>query len=406
MARELYLDIENQTFVRDPQSGAPLNPANLFEGDIPDYELYFVRPGESGAPPYRYVDKQDAAVKLHIGPPPPSTATAYVAQDTWTNIAGSLSGVTVGFTRVTTGGAGTNEQQQITFDPAPESGVFNLSFPQRTLAITAFSDTQMLGSSGQVNPIAIFKTVTAHGLTTGDPIVLSGFTAPSGFSNGVLYYAVRSGEDTFFLVDGASFLLSATAATSGAASAIVQQQTTESIDVRNIDALTIKEALEATPATGVVNSFFASVPNKGNFGVFVEKIGPEFAPEKINIIITFQGTKSRVSFPLLQLGSNSTALQRRAGKKATLNFNTVELANAISGRATLDAVLEVQTTDDGKIDTVAQLPVVLRKELITGNSPVPVSTISGSASFSILSPDSSVWVVTIDNDGILTASKL
>jgi len=69
-------------------------------------------------------------------------------------------------------------------------------------------------------------------------------------------------------------------------------------------------------------------------------------------------------------------------------------------------VLEVEATESGKVETFAQVPVTLRNDIIASGTPTPVSTISGSASFSILSPDSSVWVITIDDDGILTASKL
>jgi hypothetical protein len=392
MARQLYLDVENQSFVRDPKSGAPVSLANLFEGDLEDYELYFVRPGDNGAPPYSFVNKQDSSVKLHIGPPPPISASPYVAQATWTNIASWITGITASVTRTASGGISVNEQQKIVLDPAPESGSFNITFPQRTLAITAFSATETFGPLLIDSSVtaAVFRTATPHGLVNGDSIVLSGFNAPVGFDNDVIYPAARYSEDTFGILP----LAFRAASSISGAQITVLPQTTASIDVRDLNALAIKIILENTPSSNA---------NSGNFGVFVGFTGALVAPASVIIVITYQGLKGRASFPLLMLDGQN--LNRRFGKTASLNFNTVELATALSGRATLDAVLEVETSEGGKIDTVAQMPVVLKQDIIKSGTPSPVSTISGSTSFNILSPDASVWTITIDDNGILTATK-
>jgi hypothetical protein len=85
-----------------------------------------------------------------------------------------------------------------------------------------------------------------------------------------------------------------------------------------------------------------------------------------------------------------------------VNFNTSSLANAISASADIEAALEIEVTDGTEVVTVAQNPVTIKNEVIAAGSPTPVT---GTSSFGLLDGDGATWLITIDNSGVLTATK-
>jgi hypothetical protein len=370
MARKLYIDIEAGRFVGGLNSFIPPDLNSFFEGDTAPYELYFLRRAPGSGNAFEPLNLSGASVKLHIGAPPPSTATAYVAQETWTNLPAT---VTAAVTRTIAGGVAANEQQTIVFSPEAYTGTFALTFPARSVALT-----------GTITN-GIFTSSSAHALANFEPFVTSGLSGVTGgLANGQTLFVAQVLNATQF---SAAFRPQATAITSLGAttvgSAVTITATSRLIPAR-ANAAQAQAALEAMPSIGAGNVSVVASP------------GREYR-------IGFQNNKGQAELPALTV---STAMTPVFGKTANINFNTVELASAISGSATIDAVLEIEATESGKVETYAQIPIALRNDIIASGSPTPVSTISGSASFSILSPDSSVWVITIDNDGILTASKL
>jgi hypothetical protein len=370
MARKLYIDTENGRFVGGLNSSIPPDLNSFFEGDTAPYELYFVRRDPSGVNAFEPQNLSGASVKLHIGPPPPSTATAYVAQQTWTNLPTTVSAT---IARTVEGGVAANEQQTITFSPEAYSGTFALTFPARTVALT-----------GTVTS-GIFTAAAAHGLAAQEPFVPSGLSGTAGgLTNGQTLFVAQVLNATQFTATTRPQAAAVTAFSATAVGSVGTITATSRLIPARASAAQAQSSLEAVPSIGAGNVSVVATP------------GREYR-------LGYQNAKGQVSLPAPTI---STALQPVFGKTANINFNTVELANAISASASIAAVLEVEATESGKVETFAQVPVTLRNDIIASGTPTPVSTISGSASFSILSPDSSVWVITIDNDGILTASKL
>ena len=89
------------------------------------------------------------------------------------------------------------------------------------------------------------------------------------------------------------------------------------------------------------------------------------------------------------------------GLAANVSLATTEMAALVSG-GTTSAKLEVEVSGGGRRQTY-QRAVTLSADIVSSSAPAPVP--AGSSSFSLLAPNLSQWIVSIDNDGILTATK-
>jgi hypothetical protein len=387
MARRLFLDLENKTFVRDPDSGSPVVPNDLFQGDLVDYELYFLKPGDNGAPPYRAEDFSARMVKLHIGAQPPSTATAYVAAETWADGSTAISATV---SRTSAGSENSNEVQAVRLSPPPIAGQLTLGLPARTITATTFRVYAIpQGVDATYAAVGtLISTQTPHGVSVGEQIVLTGFTAPSGFTNGEGFNVLYAGGYNLVVpLKGTG--ASASSISAGSNGSVVADPVSITIPLP-ATAQDIAQKLSDYPAQGV---------NTGNYSV--TDISANNEEKKYSI--AFVLSKSSTAFPLFSV--SAAAAIAMPHKTGSINFNTNELATAISGKASVEAVLEIETSYSGKTDTVAQIPVTLTNDLITSTSPVPVSTLTASSTFNLLSQDGSTWAVSIDNSGILTATK-
>jgi hypothetical protein len=88
-----------------------------------------------------------------------------------------------------------------------------------------------------------------------------------------------------------------------------------------------------------------------------------------------------------------------------LNLNTTNL-NAefpLDTEDSISAKVEIEWTEFGTTSSTLPTSATIYNDVIRGGEGVP--TVTAAASFKLLSADSSLWTVTIDNDGILTASK-
>jgi hypothetical protein len=88
-----------------------------------------------------------------------------------------------------------------------------------------------------------------------------------------------------------------------------------------------------------------------------------------------------------------------------LNLNTTNL-NAefpLDTEESITAKVEIEWTESGTTSSTLPTSATVFNDVIRGGEGVP--TVTAAASFKLLSADSSLWTVTIDNDGILTATK-
>ena len=88
-----------------------------------------------------------------------------------------------------------------------------------------------------------------------------------------------------------------------------------------------------------------------------------------------------------------------------LNLNTTNL-NAefpLDTEESITAKVEIEWTESGTTSSTLPTSAIVYNDVIRGGEGVP--TVTAAASFKLLSADSSLWTVSIDNDGILTATK-
>jgi hypothetical protein len=88
-----------------------------------------------------------------------------------------------------------------------------------------------------------------------------------------------------------------------------------------------------------------------------------------------------------------------------LNLNTTNLNAEFpeDDEESITAKVEIEWTESGTTSSTLPTSAIVYNDVIRGGEGVP--TVTAAASFKLLSADSSLWTVTIDNDGILTATK-
>jgi hypothetical protein len=88
-----------------------------------------------------------------------------------------------------------------------------------------------------------------------------------------------------------------------------------------------------------------------------------------------------------------------------LNLSTTELDAEFpeDDEESITARVEVEWAESGLISSTLPCSAVVFNDVIRGNESAPVSTVA--ATFQLQSADESIWQVSIDNDGVLTATK-
>lgn len=89
----------------------------------------------------------------------------------------------------------------------------------------------------------------------------------------------------------------------------------------------------------------------------------------------------------------------------SLNLNTTNL-NAefpLDTEESITAKIELEWTADGNTSTTMPTSVTIYNDVIRGGESVPTVTAAGS--FKLLSPDNSLWTISIADDGTLSATK-
>ena len=360
-ARKFYLDTQTRTFVASPESTLSAGEPIFFDEDVESIELYFLEPTGNFEAPYRYLDYSSNSVKTAVG-----TTTPAALQLTWSAL---TTAVTATITSLVTGGSGSNEQQRITLSPQPASGGFALQLPSRNVTVSSVS--------------ANIFTAADHGLYAGQSVSLTAFSLTnSAVANGSSYFVIRNSKDTFSLASTASSTTALTAeVTSGGGTVTLPAITTGQL------------AYNASPADMQAALVAAGLTINNAPQILVTgTTGKEY-------VLTYaNGSANRDYANVTIVGST---LLGPSGLFANLNLATNEIAALVAAAAT-GVKLEVEVSDGTKRQTY-QRPVILSSDIVSSASPAPVP--SGSTSFSLLSPDMSQWLISIDNDGILTATK-
>ena len=359
-ARKFYLDTQARSFVVSPETTLAAPDPLFFDEDVEAIELYFLEPTGGASPPYRFLDYSSNTVKFAVG-----TTTPAALQTSWTALSTT---VTASITSLVTGGSGTNEQQRITFSQRPASGGWAIQLPARSVTVSSVS--------------ANVFTAADHGLYNGQSVTLTAFSlTASSVANGSSYFVIRNSKDTFSLASTASSTTALTASvTSGGGTVDLAAVTTGQL------------SYSASPADVQAAFVVAGLTENSQPQLTVTgAAGSEY-------VITYgNGSASRDYANLTIVGSTLAAAP---GLAANVNFATSEIA-ALVAAGTTSAKLEVEVAGSGKRQTY-QTVATLSGDIISSTSPTPAPA---STSFQIQSPDASTWTVSIDNSGVLTATK-
>jgi hypothetical protein len=350
-ARQFFLDVQARQFVSGANSSLPASNPVFFEEDVEAIELYFLQPSTTAGRIYDYLDLSGATVKFAVG-----TTSPAALQTAWTSLPTT---VTATATSVITGGTNTDEVQTISFAPRPSSGSYSIEMPARNVTVTSVT-------AGQ------FQCSGPHGLFAGQEITLTGFTSPTGFSNGSAYYVSFRYTNSFYvaITAGGQYISGASAASGGTAS------------LAKINTNPI--AHNASPA--VVQGALAAVS--------VSALASGVAGDTYTL--TFNGPSGRIDLPTVQIAGSTLAAA--PGLAASLSLNTANIASLISAGTTAVNV-EVEIAE-GAVRQTFRTSATLSDDLITSTSPSPLpATTAGS--FVLQSPNGTQFTVTVTNDGEL-----
>lgn len=360
-ARKFYLDTQSRSLVSSAENTLAAAEPIFFDEDVESIELFFLEPTADGNPPYRYLDYSSNTVKFAVG-----TTTPAALQLTWLAI---TSAVTATITSLVTGGSGSNEQQRITLSPKPVSGGFALQLPSRNITVSSVT--------------ANFFTAADHGLYSGQSVSLSAFSfTASSVANGSSYFVIRNSKDAFSLASVARTTTGLTATvTSGGGTVTLPAVTTGQL-AYNASAGEVQSGLVAA---GLTVDGAAEILVTGT-------AGQEY-------ILTYANGSANRDYDNASIVGST--LIGPYGLTADVSFATAEVA-ALVAAGTTAVKMEIEVSASGRRQTY-QKGVTLSGDVIASVTTAPASI--NSSSFTILAPDSSVWTVTIDNDGILTATK-
>ena len=361
-ARRFYLDTQSRAFVSGPNSSLPASGGAFIEEDVEAIELYFLEPTGSFSQPYTFLDYSGNTVKLAVGVTAPAAL-----QTSWTAIS---TGISAGITELVAGGAGAVEVQRVSFNPAPERGTFALQFPARNITVSSAS-------------ASTFVCATPHGLYDGQSVTLTAFTISSGFSNGEVIFIRDRTTNTFKAAPAPGATAITFSLTSGGGTAELPAQTTAQL------------AYNATPQAVQSAIAGAGFAISGTPQITVTGVdGKEYS-------LNYGGGSAGISFANVTVVGSTLA--RQPGLAANVNFNTSEIVALVAAGNTA-TTMEVEV-GDGTLRQTYQQAATLGNDIIASTSPVPLPNPTPASSFNLIAPNSDVWNVTIDNDGVLTATK-
>jgi hypothetical protein len=350
-ARQFFLDTASRSFVAGPSAASTAAAPTFFAEDVEAIELYFLRGGQ-------YVDYSSNTIKLAVG----LTAPAAL-QTSWTALS---TAVTATITASQGGGSGADEIQRVTFSKPPVAGSFALQLPTRNVTVSSVT-------------AGVFTTAAAHGLVNGQSVTLTGFSGVTNFANGDTVF-IRDRAPTTFR---ASATLGGSAITAGASAggtAVVPTLNTPQI-AADANASVVQAALAA--AVGA-----AQIIVSGNFS-------DGFA-------LAYTGQLGGVDFPNVAVINNTLAAA--PGLAANLSFNTTEVAALITAGTTSNLRMELEVSDGSLRQTYAT-SASIADDIITSTSPIPAPVGPTISTLNFDDGSGGTWTVTVDPNGVLTATK-
>jgi hypothetical protein len=357
-ARRFFLDTTARAFVSSPDSTLPSIGGAFFAEDVEEVELYFLKQTGNFAQPFEYVDYSGNTIKLAVGVTAPAALlTSFSALSTTVAITASVS---------ITGGAGINEVQRIEIAPRPAVGSFAVQLPARNVTVSSITSS-------------VF-TAVRHGLLNEQSVTLTGFTITSGFSNGQQVFIRDRTRDTFRI-----------ASTPGATALTVSA----SGGTAEVDAITTASLPAGATPQQVQDALLSAGVAVDNQPQIVVTGSPN------DYLLTYAGALAGIDLPTVAVVGST--LSGAAGLAGLLSFNTTEVAAIIAAGQGGNCRMEIEVFNSSTTARQTyQQAATLADDIITSTSPTPLPA---NASFLLASPDNSTWQVSIDNDGLLTATK-
>jgi hypothetical protein len=333
----------------------------FFAEDVEEVELYFLRQTGNFAQPFEYVDYSGNAVKLAVGiTAPAALVTSFSALSTTVAITSSVS---------ITGGAGVNEVQRIEIAPRPAVGSFAVQLPARNVTVSSITSS-------------VF-TATRHGLLDGQSVTLTGFTITSGFANGQQVFIRDRTRDTFKVAGvqgGAALTVSASGGTA------------------ELDAITTASLPANASPTALQSAFVGSgVSDGGQPQIIVTGSANDY-------LLTYTGALAGIDLPTATVVGST--LSGGAGLAGLISFNTTEVAAILSAGQGGNCRMEIEVFNSGTTARQTyQQGATLADDIITSTSPIPAPTGDTVSSLNFDDGSGGTWTVTVDANGIITATK-
>ena len=253
-----------------------------------------------------------------------------VYEPTWTDLGTAL---TVSVATTITGSTINNEVQRVSFSRPPYLGSFRVTAPSYNVDIASTVTD------------GVFITASNHGLTLAQPVVLTGFTALTGYTAGTQYFVLSIPQTTEFLLGvtaGSTTVITGTGTvTTGSVATTILRQT-DPLDA-STTAAQLQTALQALDSIGANNLTVSGI--QGSY-----------------FDITFGGDKGFSDLPTLQVQSGLSATP---GKTAAVDFNTFGVRDLLLNATSVTTEIEVELTTAGERSTIILQSCTLTEELIS-----------------------------------------
>jgi hypothetical protein len=286
-----------------------------------------------------------------------------VLQTSWSSVSTSI---TPTVSTIAAGGSGSNEVQLISIPTIPDEGSFAITMPARSVTVSSVSSS-------------VFTSVN-HGLYDGQSVTLSAFTISSGFSNGAQYIVTSRTKDTFRIASTAGGAPLTVSASSGGTAQLAS--TLVGPIAYNASASAVSSAFVAAGFTigGTQQIVCTATP------------GREYR-------LIFGGGSANIDFAPVTIISDLKSLP---AIEANVSFNTFGVRDAVE-RGDNSLFMEVEVAQGGVRKTY-RTGASFSADLLASSVSSPV-VVPFNGSITLQSSDSSLWSITVDNDGILTATK-
>jgi hypothetical protein len=253
-----------------------------------------------------------------------------VYEPTWTDLSTAL---TVSVVTLITGSTLQNEVQRISFSRPPYLGGFRVTVPTYNVDIASTVTD------------GVFISATNHGLTLAQPVVLTGFTALTGYTAGLQYFVRSIPQPTKFLLGvtaGAAAITTGTGTvTTGSVATTVLRQT---------------QSLNSSATAAQLQTVLQNLDSIGAGNVTVVGVQNSYYD------ISFGGDKSVTDLPTLQVQSGLSAAP---AKTAAVDFNTFGVRDLLLNATSVTTDIEIELTTGGERSTIILQSCTLTEELIS-----------------------------------------